>query len=299
MTEGVQFGMDRFVHCVSFGPMTRTVTDAAIVLDVVAGSHPQDPMSIPRPLRSFRSAADAGRALSPLDGATSASGAAGTASLGRVVFSPTLGFVSHVDTDIAAGALATATALRTAGFHVHVDGDGQYALPDPEFQWAVAMGAQERAMVAPGLSPEQRGKLDRSMTASWDALEDLTVDQLAETFRYTAQLNSAIEAIFADGFDFIATPCMPVKPFDAAGPIPVQDFAHPMHVVGFLTPFNFSGHPAASVPFSAAGAPAGLQIIARRHDDRSLLHACAALEAVAPFPTAYYTDSPDARAAKL
>ena len=50
-------------------------------------------------------------------------------------------------------------------------------------------------------------------------------------------------------------------------------------------PFNYSGHPAASVPAGLADArlPVGLQIVGRFHDDATVLRAAAAFEAVAPW----------------
>ena len=48
MTEGHQFGMLKFINCVHFGPITRSVTDAAIFMDVVSGYHPSDPLSYPK-----------------------------------------------------------------------------------------------------------------------------------------------------------------------------------------------------------------------------------------------------------
>jgi Asp-tRNA(Asn)/Glu-tRNA(Gln) amidotransferase A subunit family amidase len=38
-TEGAQFGMQKFIDCVHFGPITRCVADAALYLDVTCGYH--------------------------------------------------------------------------------------------------------------------------------------------------------------------------------------------------------------------------------------------------------------------
>ena len=50
-------------------------------------------------------------------------------------------------------------------------------------------------------------------------------------------------------------------------------------------PFNLTGQPAATVPvgFTASGLPVGLQIVGRRHGDRTVLAASAAFEAAAPW----------------
>jgi len=54
---------------------------------------------------------------------------------------------------------------------------------------------------------------------------------------------------------------------------------------GFSYPFNFTGHPAASIPagFTAAGMPVGLQIVGRRNADLTVLQASAAFEQARPW----------------
>ena len=60
-------------------------------------------------------------------------------------------------------------------------------------------------------------------------------------------------------------------------------------------PFNFTGHPAASVPAGLAdGLPVGLQIIGRRYADLDVFAASAAFERVRPWRDSY--DVPERRA---
>ncbi|MFN2376812.1 MAG: amidase family protein [Candidatus Binatia bacterium] len=58
----------------------------------------------------------------------------------------------------------------------------------------------------------------------------------------------------------------------------------PLHAIAFTSPFNRSGHPAATVRagFTDAGLPAGLQIVGPRHRDDLVLRASAAYDAVRP-----------------
>jgi aspartyl-tRNA(Asn)/glutamyl-tRNA(Gln) amidotransferase subunit A len=83
---------------------------------------------------------------------------------------------------------------------------------------------------------------------------------------------------------------MPLEAFSAHGPMPSsiegEKLRNPMHVVGFMTPFNFSGHPAAVLRtgFSTDGLPLGIQIVAERHRDDLVLQLCHAYEQAArPF----------------
>ncbi len=52
-------------------------------------------------------------------------------------------------------------------------------------------------------------------------------------------------------------------------------------MLGNTSPYNFTGHPAISVPCgrNADGLPAGLQLIAKRYDERTIYRAAAAFEA--------------------
>ena len=81
------------------GPMARTVTDAALLLDVMCEPDARDWTALPPPARSF------------LDGLDD--GIAGT----RVAFSPDLGYVS-VDPEVAAAVERAAGALAELGAHV-------------------------------------------------------------------------------------------------------------------------------------------------------------------------------------
>jgi amidase len=57
-------------------------------------------------------------------------------------------------------------------------------------------------------------------------------------------------------------------------------FREVAHVGAFTAPFNVSGQPAVSLPFtlSASGLPIGVQLVGRRGDDRRLLGLASALE---------------------
>ena len=80
MTEGRQFGMLKFIDFVSFGPITRSVEDAALYLDVVSGYHFADPKSLPTPAVPYMDILK-----KPLDRRL------------RIRWSPDLGYVQRVD----------------------------------------------------------------------------------------------------------------------------------------------------------------------------------------------------------
>ena len=152
------------------------------------------------------------------------------------------------------------------------------------------MGAQEYAMVNIELE-ETKDQLERGFVASWERSQATNTDQWAKTYRKLHTLNEGLAAVFAE-VDILATPALPTVAFDAEGPMPRgaggESFTNPMHAVGAMYPFNFSGHPAAVLRCPGAltadeGLPPGsLQMVAERHRDDLLLQVAAVFEKSTP-----------------
>lgn len=93
---------------------------------------------------------------------------------------------------------------------------------------------------------------------------------------------------FLERFDLLLTPTVAVAPFPAGQRPPREIDGSAVSVLGwmpFTYPFNLTGQPAASVPvgFADTGLPVGLQIVGRRHADRTILAAARAFEAACPW----------------
>ena len=87
-----------------------------------------------------------------------------------------------------------------------------------------------------------------------------------------------------EGFDYLVTPTVPTVAGAAGRAFPEGvtpgRYGHTMDHFPFTWPFNFSGHPAISVPCGFAGKlPVGLQIAANRFDDVGCISAAIAFEA--------------------
>ncbi len=246
------------------GPLTRTVADAALMLEVMAGPHPLDFTTL-----------EAGPAayLARLH-----EGVRGK----RIAYSPDLGH-ARVDPDVAA--LVKAAALRFSELGAMVEEvPTPWAAQGPElirFFWSAHL-----TRLKPRLARWEQ-QMDPGLVACIKAATDVAVAdyQLARErkMKYVAD----IHRWFQD-WDLLLTPAVSVAAFPAEKLMPQHWPQHEWDWVSwaeFSYPFNMSWNPAASVPcgFTADGLPVGLQIVGRRFDDLGVLQAAAAFEAIQPW----------------
>lgn len=257
----------RWVDTVCQGPLTRSIEDAALMLDVTAGPHPCDPDSLPPAGLCYveRLRQDLPRL--------------------RIAFSKDMGY-ARVDPEVLREVRAALSVLTSLGHQVE---EIDTVFPDLGRAWAYASGAE----VFMELAPEVAGKehlLGRGFWQGTAAAGRLTMVDLGRIQRERFELNAVLQSVF-DRYDLLATPTLPTEAFAAAGPFPSvidgEPVASPLHAIAFTYPFNFSGHPAASVRagFTDAGLPAGLQLVAPRHRDELVLGAAAAYDRVRPMTT--------------
>jgi Asp-tRNA(Asn)/Glu-tRNA(Gln) amidotransferase A subunit family amidase len=262
--EAEALGMQHWIDTVCYGPITRSVEDAALMLDAVAGYHPADPDSLPAPRTQYRTSLDA-----PL------------ARL-RMLFSRDLGY-ARVQSDVMRVVESAVDELRALGHEVE---ESPLRLPDLGRAWAYQSGAENWAEIVELVAGREH-ELGRGFWRGLEAASELSWRTYAEFQRERAELNHGLAEMFA-GFDVLLTPTMPTDAFVARGPLPDSidgtALESPMHAVAFTYPFNLSGHPAATVRagFSDAGLPVGLQIVAERHRDDLVLQVAHAFERARP-----------------
>jgi len=246
------------------GPMTRTVADSALMMEVMAGPHPLDFTTL-----------EAGPAnyLQRLH-----EGVKGK----RIAYSPDLG-VARVDPDVAALVKAAVDRFKDLGATVEQVAT-PWAAPGPDlirFFWSAHM-----TRLKPYLA-EWESRMDPGLVACIKASENVSIaDYQGERERKMAYVAN-IHRWFQD-WDFLLTPAVSVAAFPAEKLMPDHWPQHEWDWVSwaeFSYPFNMSWNPAASVPcgFTAAGLPVGLQIVGRRFDDLGVLQASAAFEAACPW----------------
>ncbi|GAA4221154.1 amidase [Streptosporangium album] len=259
-----------FGQVVEFG-LTRTVRDAAHLLDAVAAPAVGDKYTAPPPARRY---ADEVRA-----------------DPGRLRIAVTTGAWSGtaVDPQVAAATVTVGNVLEWIGHTVTetspaVDPD---ALVEATMLSAVATGA---ALLRAPRRP------DRSL------LEAVSRQVLAETEAFTAlDVMAAIDAqhrvtrpigLFFTRHDLLLTPTLGQLPaphgtldYDDSGHT-VRSWLRRIFEYGpFTAPFNVSGHPAISLPLgqSREGLPIGVQLVAAHGREDLLLRVAAQLEQAMPW----------------
>ncbi len=254
-----------WVDTVCYGPITRTVRDAALFLDVVAGPDPLDPDSLPSPGLSYEAIVQhVPRRL-------------------RIGVSKTLGY-GLVQRDVWREVESAVQVFADMGHDVDTIDD---ELPDLGIEWALVCSAETYALLGPEVDAH-RGEWARSFYEGLARGREVTWEFVGRAQRKRALLNEALARIF-ERYEILLTPTLPTDAFAASGPFPSAIDGTPiptaLGAVAFTYPFNFSGHPAGTVRagFSDAGLPVGLQIVAPRHRDDLVLQAAYAYEQVAPW----------------
>jgi aspartyl-tRNA(Asn)/glutamyl-tRNA(Gln) amidotransferase subunit A len=259
-----RLGMTQWVGFAVVGPITRTVRDAALYLDATVGYHPSDPSSLPHPGYSFASTLEK---LPPRL---------------KVAFHPDFG--CPIDPDVRREVERAAAAFKEMGHELTV-------LEEPVMETARAWRTIGSFQSAADLDCYIAGHEDdfgRSFLAALHAGAEVTAREYGDAYRVRTQFNEWMRAVF-ERFDLLLTPTLPTEAFNAAGPPPKEiDGAildDPMQSLTFSYPFNFSGHPAASVRagLGAHGLPCGLQIVAERHRDDLVMQAAYAYEQARPW----------------
>jgi len=245
------------------GPMTRTVRDAAMMLNAMAGGDARDRLS-------WSSDIDYTRDLD-----------AGVRGL-RVAWSPTLGY-AEVAGDVLENTERAAMAFRELGCEVeHVDPN----LPDPaviiDVMWSGAM-----AGYFAGRLSDVGHLLDPGLLAVIERTKSLSAADMANALQQRNTYYTGMRQ-FMDQFDLLLTPTLPVTAFTAGLDEPdgwQRATLAPLDWTPFTFPFNLTGQPAATVPcgFDRNRLPVGLQIVGRWRDDSTVLRAAAAFESAMPW----------------
>lgn len=238
-------------HC---GPLSRSVEDSAITLQVLAGHDPQDPASADVPVPDYRAGLEQGVA-------------------GLRIGIPRAFFASAQATtpEVAAGIDRTAAQLRDAGAVVEDVTLPEYALfaaTGRVIMMAEAFAIHEADM--------QTRLLDYGeITASRFVLgAAITAADFINALRARRELTDAVNAALSRYDALLTASALNTAPrFDQ--PVDAMSSAAPMQTI----PFNVTGHPAMSVPVGLAhGLPIGVQVVGRPFDEATVFRVGRAVE---------------------
>ncbi|MFI7493882.1 amidase [Kocuria sp. M4R2S49] len=239
------------------GPMTRTVADAALMLDVITRFDSRDWSALPTPTWSFLDGLDDGvRGL-------------------RIAFSPTLGFGQN-DPEVERLVRAAAERFQDLGAEVEEVDPG---IEDPveAFHTLWFAGA---AKVLEGYGPTAMERADPGLRRSIEEQGEISASGFLDATAVRMDLGVTMGR-FHETYDLLLTPTLPIPAFPRDRDAP-EGWHSPDWTswTPYTYPFNMTQQPAISVPcgFTEAGLPAGLQIVGPRHADRTVLRAGQAYE---------------------
>jgi Asp-tRNA(Asn)/Glu-tRNA(Gln) amidotransferase A subunit family amidase len=143
---------------------------------------------------------------------------------------------------------------------------------------------QARLLADVKLLPPERAAKALPFILTWcRRAEGLSaVDALRALGQVMLLREKAVGAI--QGHDFLLSPTSPITAYPAEEATPGNDPERPFEHIGFTAPFNFSEQPAASLcaGYDADGLPIGLQIVGHRFDDLGVLRMARAYESLRP-----------------
>ncbi|HEY8949474.1 MAG TPA: amidase [Rhizomicrobium sp.] len=244
------------------GPMSRTVTDSAMLMNIIARPDARDWFNLPHDPTDY------------------AAGLEETMRGKRIAYSPRLGYVKKIVPEVEELVAKAVKRFEAMGAHVEeVDPPGGDVSDIFQKLWWSGAG-----FALGDLGDEQKAKLDpglRKMVEEGVKFDKKTYLQ-ANLARgaYGGQMR-----VFMEKYDFLLTPSVATPAFEVGQLSPMGDDGRAwMAWTPFSFPFNLTQQPAASVPcgFTRDGLPVGLQIVGRMFEDESVLAASYAYELADP-----------------
>ncbi len=246
------------------GPMTRSVADAALLMNVIARADARDFTSLPFTNEDFTGGLDA---LPPKKL--------------KIGFLPDMGVGLVVHPEVRAAAEAAAAALAGAGCTVEslrsflteemLDGMCRF-FEARLYNDLKQLPAARRAKVLPFIAE----------WCSWRAARFSGGDVMQAYALVMAMREAAVAA--TESYDFLLSPTSPILAYEAELAAPGNDAHDALPHIAFTVPWNMSEQPAASVnwSYSSDGLPIGIQLVGKRFDDLGVLKLARFIEQLRP-----------------
>jgi len=254
-TYGVvsRYGVTPLSWCMDHvGPITRTVRDAALMMNAIAGYDPEDPGSLNVPVPDYAAALE---------------GDLGGLRIGI----DTEFFFDGLNPEVEAAFRQALQALQSAGANIR-----EVSFPSMD----LAQSAHSLILLAEAASVHEeriRGSA-KLFGANARTRTELGSFLMATDYLKAQRVRTLFQKEFAQvmkGVDVLATPASPAPASRFDEPPPRADGKQAARSAAnrFRRPFNLVGAPAISVPcgFTEAGLPIGLQIVGRPLEDGLVL----------------------------
>ena len=248
------------------GPMTRTVADTAMLLQVMSGYDPRDSSSLRQPVPDFVAALD-----QSIEGL-------------RIGWTPDFGY-APADSEVTAASEAGASLFEELGCSVE---ESDLSLDNPFDTWIVFFAGNAYAVNGHLLDDPDDPLTWYGRWAIEQGAQVTAADYIRALGERDRMINQFMDQF--DKFDLLLSPTMATTAFsterypETVGgqepyPIPAWGFlpyTHPINTIGFT---------AASIPcgFDSDGMPIGLHIIGKPGDEETVLAASRAFEEARPW----------------
>jgi aspartyl-tRNA(Asn)/glutamyl-tRNA(Gln) amidotransferase subunit A len=257
----------RFSTWAYHGPITRTVADAALMMNVVAGPDTSDPLSL------------------PADGVDYLQEIQKDIRGWKIAWSPDLN-LGYVDPEVQEICADAVSVFESLGADVVQD------TPD----WGNPEQAMWHGIWVPGFANEYdmldwdelHGEVDENLIELMKEGERLTGVDFGRADLFRGKMWDTFRAFMSE-YDLLVSPTL------ASATFPLEQFAPEWlsgeslqrQLLGWLLtyPYNMMTTPAITVPagFTSDGRPVGLQIAGRQHADAAVLRAAANYETARPW----------------
>ena len=252
--------------------MTKSVRDAAAMLDAVHGYSRGEKYDAPTPAGPW--SRDVGRPVSGL----------------RIGFTTAAWSGVPVDPEVVGVVEKALQLLESAGHKVEASGPRINAAAVLEAYVPITTAAAANSVLKSGIAPSGADLAAVSRRLLHEC-ETLTAIELATSFMVASEVSASI-GLFFEQFDILVTPTMGQLP----SPHGTLEYDNDEHTIEswlrsifeygpFTAAFNISGHPAISLPLgqSASGLPIGVQLVAGFGREDNLIKLASFFEMALPW----------------
>ena len=244
------------------GPMTRSVADSALLMQVLSLPDARDSMNLPWqdiPWHQFDQGVDRLKGL-------------------RIGLLLEAGCGLAVEPEVRAAVEHAARLFERAGAVVAPMQPfmTQAMLDGMDHFWRMRSHIDMK-----GLSAAKKARVLPYIQHWADSAAGMSGEAVFRAFsQFHATRLAAVKALRA--FDYVISPTSPVPAPPADWASPTNDPLRPLEHIGFTVPFNMSEQPASSINcgYTATGLPIGLQIAGQRFDDLGVLQVSRAFELI-------------------